>query len=64
MISGFLPLNIIEGRDSVADPRYIGGAGFMTYMDGLSFKNCVIVFIYYVPAKLYNQRQISRTMLR
>ena len=28
--------DIIQGRDSVADPGYIGGADFMIFMDGLS----------------------------
>ena len=28
LISCFKPLYIIEGRDSVADPCYIGGAGY------------------------------------
>ena len=31
LISWFKPLYIIEGRDSVADPGYIGGAGFRIF---------------------------------
>ena len=37
LISWFKPLYIIEGRDYVADPGYIGGAGFriVIWMDCL-----------------------------
>ena len=48
-------LSAIEGRDSVADPGYIGGAG-SGFLCMNRLKN--IVSIYYVPANLCNQSNI------